>query len=363
LNIRSLTLRNFRTYKSLNISFHDKFNLIYGNNAQGKTNLLEAVYYLCSFRPFKSVKNDELVTFHEENSGIKGEIESTRGLDEINIFITKGKKSVKINGKLVHRLSKYIGRFNVVLYLPSDLKIVKGSPSVRRQYLDALICNLEPAHVKDLKDYNKSISHRNSMLSKSKSLTAEMLEVWDIGISEIGSRIVKRRVKLVKELKSKLNELYNSTSGVNSKIDMTYKPSYEKNGTLEESILKSLNANFFKDKLRGHTTVGPHRDLIGFSIDGNDSAIYASQGESKNLILALKAAEISIYESVTGQVPVLLLDDITSELDKQRKGFLFALLKDYAGQIFVTSTGIDEIPYKGDKKIFQITKGFAKVIS
>jgi len=363
LKIRSLTLRNFRTYKSLNLSFHDKFNLIYGNNAQGKTNLLEAVYFLCSFRPFKSVKNDEFVTFDEENAGIKGEIESNRGLDEINVFITKGKKYVKLNGKMVHKLSNYIGRFNVVLYLPSDLKIVKGPPSVRRQYLDALICNLELSHVKDLKDYNKSISHRNSMLAKSQPLTADMLEIWDIGISEIGSRIVKRRVKLIKELKMKLNEFYNSTSGVSSMIDMTYNPSYEKDGTLEESIMNSLKTHFAKDKLRGHTTVGPHRDIIGFSIDGNDSALYASQGESKNLILALKAAEISIYESVTGQVPVLLLDDITSELDKQRKGFLFALLKDYAGQIFVTSTGIDEIPYKGDKKIFKITEGKAEVVN
>ena len=362
MKLRSLILRNFRTYKSLNISFHDKFNLIYGNNAQGKTNLLEAVYYISSFRPFKSVKNEELITFGQQNAGLKGEIVSETGLDEISIHIVRGKKSVKLNSKVVHRLSRYVGRFNVVLFLPSDLKIVKGSPSVRRQYLDALICNLNSEHINDLKYYNKAVSHRNAVLSGTKNIDSDVLEVWDSKIAELGSKLTTRRIKNIKVLAEKLNELYNSTSGVDAKIDIVYKASYEKKGTIEESILKALKENFKKDRLRGHTTVGPHRDYIGFKIDGKDTTMYASQGESKNLVLALKAAEIYMYETIRGQKPILLLDDITSELDKNRKGFLFALLKDYAGQVFVTSTGADEIPYRGEKKVFRITKGKAEVI-
>ncbi|MGI9533713.1 MAG: DNA replication/repair protein RecF, partial [Thermodesulfobacteriota bacterium] len=335
MKLRSLNLRNFRTYNSLNISFHDKFNLIYGNNAQGKTNLLEAVYYISSFRPFKSVKNEELITFGEENTGIKGEIISETGLDEINIHISRGKKSVRLNSKIVYRLSKYVGRFNVVLFLPTDLRIVNGSPGTRRQYLDALICNLNPEHIKDLKDYNKAISHRNSVLSKSKNINSDLLEVWDTKIAEIGSNLTARRLKVIKSLGVKLNELYNSTSGVDAKIELFYKESYEKNESYEASIFNALKENFNRDRLRGHTTVGPHRDYIGFKIDGNDTTAFASQGESKNLVLALKAAEIYMYDLVKGQKPILLLDDITSELDKNRKGFLFALLKDYAGQVFV----------------------------
>ena len=363
MKLRSLNLRNFRTYLSLNISFHDKFNLIYGNNAQGKTNLLEAVYFISSFRPFKAVKNEELISFGEEGAGLKGEIISESGLDEVNIHIGKGKKTVKLNGKIVYRLSTYIGRFNVVLFLPTDIKIVKGSPSVRRQYLDALICNLNAEHIKDLKDYNKAISQRNTVLSKSKSINNEVLEVWDTKIAEIGSKLTARRLKIIKELGNKLNELYNSTSGINAKIDIVYKPTYDTKGKIEESILKALKESFKKDLLRGHTTVGPHRDYIGFKIDGNDTTTYASQGESKNLVLALKAAEIYMYETIKGQKPILLLDDITSELDKNRKGFLFALLKDYAGQVFVTSTGVDEIPYKGEKRVIHVIKGRAEVIS
>ena len=361
MKLRSLNLRNFRTYKNLNLSFHDKFNLIYGNNAQGKTNLLEAVYYICSFRPLKSIKNEELITFGKENAGIKGEIVSESGLDEININISKGKKTFRLNGKIVHRLSKYIGRFGVVLFLPKDLEIVKGSPSIRRHYLDALICNLNSEHTKDLKDYNKAISHRNSVLANSKNINSDMLEAWDSKTAEIGSKLTTRRLSIIKGLGTKLNKLYNSTSGVNAKIDVVYKISYEKNGTLQDSILNALRKNFNKDRLRGHTTVGPHRDYIGFKIDGNDTTTYASQGESKNLVLAFKAAEIYMYESIKGQKPILLLDDITSELDKNRKGFLFALLKDYGGQVFVTSTETDEIPYKGEKRVFRVKKGRAEV--
>ena len=189
------------------------------------------------------------------------------------------------------------------------------------------------------------------------------MEVWDTKIAEIGSKITQRRLKTISSLGAKLNELYNSTSGVNAKIDLVYKASYEKRGNHEASILNALKDNFKKDLERGHTTAGPHRDYIGFRIDGSDSTTYASQGESKNLVLALKAAEIFMYETVRGQKPILLRDDITSELDKNRKGFLFALLRDYAGQVFVTSTAADEIPYPGKKKVIRITKGRVQVIS
>ena len=287
---------------------------------------------------------------------------SDRGLDEISIIISRGKKSVKLNGKAVYRLSSHIGRFNVVLFLPTDLKIVKGAPGIRRSYLDGLICNLRMDHVKDLKDYNKTISQRNAVLSKHEKIDSDMLEVWDQKIAQTGAKITERRLNVLKTLGGKLNELYNSTSGVNAKIEISYKSSYEQRGGNEESIFQALRDNFKRDRLRGHTTIGPHRDYIGFGIDGNDSTTYASQGESKNLVLALKAAEIFMYESIKGQKPILLLDDITSELDMERKGFLFELLEDYAGQVFVTSTGVDEIPYKGEKRIFRVTKGRAEVL-
>lgn len=357
--LRSITLRNFRAYKTQNLSFHNKFNLIYGNNAQGKTNLLEAIYYLCTFRPFKQLKNEEIITFGESSGGIKGEIESETGLNEVHIYIAKGKKTVRLNGKLVYSLSKYVGRFNVVLFLPEDLRIIKGSPSVRRQYVDAFICNIHSEHIKDLKDYNKAVSHRNAVLSKSKNVNEFSLEIWDEKIAEIGARIIRRRVRVIERLSKELNTIYNTTSGVNSIINIKYQASFKHDGNIEDSIKSSLRANIPKDRLRGHTSVGPHRDIITIQLDSKDASSYASQGESKNLVLALKASEIRLFDSTKGKKPILLLDDITSELDKNRKGFLFELLRDYAGQVFVTSTGVDEIPYKGEMKSFHIKAGKA----
>lgn len=361
--LKSISLKNFRNYGSQSLSFHKKFNLIYGNNAQGKTNLLEAVYFLCSFRPFKQVKTEELINFGEESAGIKGEIETSDDFDEIYISIAKGKKTVRLNSKVVYRLSKFVGKFNVVLFLPDDLRIVKGPPSVRRNYIDALISNLQVEHIKDLKDYSKALSHRNAILSKSKTINEFNLEVWDYKLAEIGSRLVSRRIKIIRALKKELNQVYNSTSGVSSNINIRYKANYDLSSDIYESIKSYLKSNFGKDKQRGFTSVGPHRDNITFTIDDNDASSFASQGESKNLVLALKASEISLFENFKGKKPILLLDDITSELDKNRKGFLFDLLKDYAGQVFVTSTAVDEIPYKGDKKVFKVTSGKAELVN
>ena len=359
--LKSITLKNFRTYKAQSLSFHKKFNLIYGNNAQGKTNLLESIYFLCSFRPFKQVKTEDLITFGENNAGIKGEIQSENDFNEIYISLVKGKKTVRLNGKIVYRLSKYVGRFNVVLFLPSDLRIIKGAPSIRRNYIDALISNLQIEHIKDLKDYSKTLSHRNAILSKSQNISESGLEVWDENLAEIGSRLVKRRINIIRTLKRELNNVYNSTSGVDSEINIKYRANYDMTGNISESIKSFLKTNFSKDKLRGYTSVGPHRDVITFSIDDNDASSFASQGESKNLVLAIKASEISLFEKYKGKKPILLLDDITSELDKNRKSFLFNLLEEYAGQVFVTSTAVDEIPYKGDKKVFEVTKGRAEI--
>ncbi len=363
MRLTSLNLRNFRTYEKLNVSFHDKFNLIYGDNAQGKTNLLEAIYHICSARPFKAVKNEELIKFGQEDSSIKGEIISDRGLDEINIYISKEKKTLKLNGKIVRRLSSNLGKFSIVLFLPKDLEIIKGSPSVRRRYLDALICNLNPDYLRDFKDYQKNINHRNKILSGANRFSNAVLEVWDSKVAEIGSKLTKKREETITKIADKVSELYNSTSGVNAKIEVTYRTSYQKDADIHGSLLRALKGNLDRDREKGHTTVGPHRDYISFMINGKDTTKYASQGESKNFVLALKATEIYMYNLIKGQNPILLLDDITSELDRNRRGFLFKLLQDYDGQVFVTSTGIEEIPYAGDKKILNVVKGTARAIN
>lgn len=353
--LRSITLRNFRNYKTETFTFHERFNLISGENAQGKTNLLEAIRLLCTLRPFKQVKMEELINLGENEGRIKGEIESDSGLNEVHITLTKGGKTVRLNGKVIYDVTKFIGRFSVVTFLPSDLRLVKGTPQDRRRYLDVLICGLKPEHIRDLRLYIRALTQRNASLMRGR--TAEALDVWDEKIAEIGGRILRRRINLIQRLGPELERNYRLISGLGSDIRILYRPSFNLECDFEEELRRELKSRLPQDKRRGTTSVGPHRDIPGFTIDGKDASVFASQGEVKTVALALKASEIEIIRAALGRTPILLLDDITSELDNKRKDFLFMFLEEFSGQVFVTATSPEEIIHKGDKKAFVIKSG------
>jgi DNA replication and repair protein RecF len=358
--LKSLILRNFRSYAAENFSFHERINLIYGDNAQGKTNLLEAIHLLLTQRPFKQVRFEELVSFGASECRIKGEVESDAGLDEVHVHLLGEKKTVTLNGKVVYKPSRIVGRYNVVSFLPSDIELVKGSPQGRRRYLDALICTLEPVHLRDLKHYHRSLLQRNAVLARASGLTPGMLEVWDENLAETGSLVVARRLRYVEKIVPHLKRIYRLTSGDDAEVDILYKTTALLTGGLAEGFRSELASRFEKDRKRGHTTFGPHRDAVGFAIRGNDASLFASQGEAKNLALALKSAEIELVRTLLGKTPILLLDDVTSELDERRKGFLFNLLDGFQGQIFITSTSLGEIRLKGGMKAFHIRAGRAE---
>lgn len=358
--LKSLILRNFRSYAAENFSFHERINLIYGDNAQGKTNLLEAIHLLLAQRPFKQVRLDELISFGSSDCRIKGEVESDAGLDEVHVLISGEKRTIKLNGKVVYKASRIAGRYNVVSFLPSDIELVKGSPQGRRRYLDALICTLEPAHLRDLKLYHRSLLQRNAVLSRASGLTPEMLEVWDSKLAESGSLIISRRHKYIEKLRPHLVRIYKLTSGEDTAPDIVYRSSAESHDGLAETFKSELASRFEKDRRRGHTTFGPHRDAVGFTIGGRDASLFASQGEAKSLALALKASEIELVRGSLGKTPILLLDDVTSELDERRKGFLFGLLDTFPGQIFITATSLGEIRLSGEMRVFHIRGGRAE---
>ncbi len=355
-----MTLRNFRSYAAQNFSFHERINLIYGDNAQGKTNLLEAIHLLLMQKPFKQVKFGELISFGAAECRIKGEVESEAGLDEVHVYLSGEKKTITLNGKIVYKTSRIAGRYSVVSFLPSDIELVKGSPQGRRRYLDMLICTLEPAHLRDLKLYHRSLLQRNAVLARASGLTPAMLEVWDEKLAEAGSMVVARRLRFIERILPHLRRIYRLTSGDDSDVDIHYRSSIEISDDLPQAFRKELASRFEKDRRRGHTTFGPHRDAVGFTIRGRDASLFASQGEAKNLALALKSSEIDLVRELLGKTPVLLLDDITSELDQRRKGYLFGLLDVFPGQIFVTSTSLDEVRLKGEKRVFHIRAGKAE---
>jgi DNA replication and repair protein RecF len=363
LILRSTTLKNFRTYRSETFTFHERFNLISGENGQGKTNLLEAIYLLCKFRPFKQVKLQELITFGGEEGRLKGEIESGTGFNEIHILLSRNTKSVKLNGKVVYDTGRLMGKFSVVTFLPSDMELVKGAPQSRRNYLDALICNFNPEHLADLKSYLRTLKQRNAFLGRMGRRDSETLEVWDEKIAELGGKIAKRRIKLTERLEPALGKNYRAISGLSPKVEFRYNLSFKAGDNLEEELGKELRTRVEKDKLRGQTSVGPHRDVPTFTINGNDASSFASQGEAKTLALALKASEIEITRNVLKRTPILLLDDITSELDENRKRFLFGMVEEFPGQIFITTTNPKEVVYGGDKKNFYIKAGKAQVMT
>ena len=352
--LKFLTLKNFKSYSAETFSFHDRFNLIIGENAQGKTNLLEAIHFLLAFKPFKQLRSEEVMSFGSSECRLKGEIQSPSGFDEINILLNENHKTLKLNGKIIYKTSNVSGRYNVVTFLPTDIDLVKGSPQGRRRYLDTLICSIDPAHLRDLKLYQRALSQRNAILVKSSSLTLDKIEVWDEQLAEIGSQVISRRLKFINKIKPQLNKIYKETSGLDQEIGIDYQSSIDLNSNIELSFKDELAQKFDQDKKRFHTTVGPHRDQISFSISDKDASTYASQGEAKNLALALKVSEIEMIRQVLGKVPILLLDDITSELDGTRKKFLFKLLENFPGQIFITTTSIKEILYKGHIRGFHI---------
>jgi DNA replication and repair protein RecF len=360
--LRSITLRNFRNYKTDTLTFHERFNLIFGDNAQGKTNLLEAIHFLFAFRPFKQVSMEKLIFLGENEARLKGEIDSDSGLNEVHIILTKGGKTVKLNGKIIYNMSRFLGKFNVVAFRPSDLELVKGAPQDRRRYLDSLISNFDPAHLKDLKSYFRAVMQRNALLMQ-KEDRGGTLDVWDEKIGELGGRIIRRRIRIIEKLQRETEKIYGFISGQKPDVKIHYKPSFELDSNFEEELRKELRSRFKQDKIRGHTSVGPHRDLIEFSINGKDASVLASQGEAKTLALSLKTSEIKLTRNILGRNPILLLDDITSELDERRRSFLFRLLEGFTGQVFVTATTTKEVLRKDDKKIFQIKSGRSQHLS
>jgi len=359
--LQSLTIKNFRNYQEELLTFHECFNIIHGDNAQGKTNLLEAIHLLLTFRPFKQVRIEELISFGQLQGKIKGEVKTHSGLNEVYILFTKSGKAVKLNGKVVYSLTKALGRFNVVTFLPADIDLVKGPPQNRRKYLDSIICTFDPQHLLDLKSYYRALSQRNASLTKKDKFSRDTLEIWDSKVAELGGKIIERRIGFIKKLQPEIKAIYRSLSGSNSEMSIKYRSTFRFLSGIEGSLKNELSSRIGRDVRLGHTSVGPHRDIIEFRIDGKDSSGFASQGEAKTLALALKSAEIEMTRNLLDRVPILLLDDVISELDEKRRNFLFELLEGFPGQVFVTATSAREVHYKESKKIFHIRAGRAYI--
>ena len=336
--IKSIELQNFRNYESLSMEFHPEKNILYGDNAQGKTNILEALYYCGMTKSHKGSKEKEIIKINENESHIRMIIEKNGIERRIDMHLKKNKgKGVAIDGISVRKSSEVFGLTNIVFFSPEDLGIIKHGPSERRRFVDMELCQLDKIYFYDLGKYNQIINQRNNLLKQigHQQNLIDTLDIWDTQLLEYGSRIIERRRKHIEQLNQIIMPIHEKLSGGRERLFLEY----EQNVTCENFKSKLLQ-NRDRDLFQKITTVGPHRDDIRFCIDDVDIRKYGSQGQQRTSALSLKLAEIELIKKSVGDNPILLLDDVLSELDRNRQNYLLDSIQDI--QTIITCTGLEE---------------------
>lgn len=351
--IKSIELSNFRNYESLNIEFDSGTNILYGDNAQGKTNILEAAYLSGTTKSHKSSRDKEMIRFDCEEAHIRTVVEKNDKEYQIDMHLrSRGSKGVAVNKIPIKKASELFGILNIVFFSPEDLNIIKEGPAERRRFLDLELCQLDKLYLSDLTKYNKILNQRNKLL-KDISFRPDLIEtlpVWDAQLVETGKRIIQRRKIFIEELNEIIGQIHSNISGGKEHLILKYEPNID-DIFFGDELLKAKN----KDLKLCQTTVGPHRDDMLFSVNDIDIRKYGSQGQQRTSALSLKLSEIEIVKKSIHNTPVLLLDDVLSELDSNRQNFLLNSISDI--QTIITCTGLEEFV----KNRFHINKVFKVV--
>ena len=348
--IKSIELSNFRNYENLHINFDYGTNILYGDNAQGKTNILEAAYLSGTTKSHKGSKDKEMIRFEGDESHIRTIVSKNNKDYQIDMHLRKvGSKGVAINKIPIKRASELFGILNIVFFSPEDLNIIKNGPAERRRFIDTELCQLDKLYLSDLSKYNKTLIQRNKLLKdiNYKPELRETLPIWDMQLIEYGRNIIKKRKEFIEELNNIIGEIHHKISGGKEQLILKYEPSID-DIFFEDEILKVRQ----KDLKLCQTTVGPHRDDMLFSVNGIDIRKYGSQGQQRTSALSLKLSEIDLVRKSINNTPVLLLDDVLSELDSNRQNYLLNSISDI--QTIITCTGLEEVV----KNRFQINKIF-----
>lgn len=326
-----LYLENFRNYKSEVIDFSPRVNVFYGFNGQGKTNIIEALYYFCTCKSFRSVHDRDIVSFGKDFSHTKIEFEANKRDNTAEIYVTD-KKSVKVNGINLERQSELIGLANMVIFTPEHLNLIREGPGVRRGFLDVLISQTKPLYFKNLLAYYKILKQRNNILKSKNKKMLDTIDVWDDRLAQYGVIIAKYRAGAVKMI----DEFVKNYELENEDASLTYLSSVKDDFTDKENFVRQLKGGLMRDLEKGITMTGPHRDDFDVLINGKNVKKYGSQGQTRTCVLKIKLAECEIIKAVTGEEPLLLLDDVLSELDIKRREFFTSNIKDR--QVIITCT-------------------------
>ncbi len=358
--IKSIELADFRNYESLNLDLSSGTNILYGDNAQGKTNILEAIYICATTKSHKGSKDKEIINFEKEEAHIRTYIEKEDVETRIDMHLRKEKsKGIAIDGQKIKKAADLLGICNVVFFSPEDLSIIKNGPAERRRFVDMELCQLDNFYLYNLNNYNKIVNQRNKLLKEmylNESLR-DTLNIWDMQLVSYGSKIIERRNIFIEQLNEIIHDIHMKLSGGKEEIKIFYEPDVSINNFEKE--ISNARERDIRAKI---TTVGPHRDDFIFTINGLDVRKYGSQGQQRTAALSLKLAEIELVKKTIKDNPVLLLDDVLSELDENRQNYLLDSIGDI--QTIITCTGLEEFVNERFKinKVYKIEDGKATLM-
>ena len=353
--IKSLELNDFRNYDHIRIDPDKGVNILYGDNAQGKTNVLESIYLCGTTKSHRGSKDREIIKFDRDEAHIRILFDKNDIDYQIDMHLRKEKsKGIAINGVKLKKAAELLGITNIILFSPEDLSIIKNGPADRRRFVDAELCQLDKVYLYNLTNYNKIVNQRNNLL-KDIYFHPELidtLDVWDSQLVSLGTKIIDRRTLFINQLNEIIYEIHRNLSGEKEKLTIQYAPNVE-----IIDYEQKIKRNRDKDIKYKISSVGPHRDDFIFYLNDRDAKKYGSQGQQRTVALSLKLSEIKLVKNITGNTPILLLDDVLSELDSNRQNFLLNEIGDI--QTIITCTGLDEFINSRItiNKIFKVSDG------
>lgn len=355
--IESVDLQNYRNYEFLNMTFDNKINIIYGDNAQGKTNILESLYVCATSKSHRGSKDKDIIRFGNDEAHIKVMVKKHGMNYRLDMHLKKNKtKGIAVNGIPIRRAVELFGIINIIIFSPEDMNIIKNGPSERRRFIDMELSQLDKIYLSNLVNYNKVVIQRNKLLKQLQfsgdSGLVDMLDVWDMQLVRYGSEIIKRRMDFIDNINSIIRPVHSKLSGNKEILNLRYIPCTTTDNFKDEVIRSRERDIKFK-----MTNVGPHKDDVAFFINDKDVRKYGSQGQQRTCALSLKLAEIELVKKVINDTPVLLLDDVLSELDANRQNFLLDSIGDI--QTIITCTGLDEFVNNrfSINRIFKVVNG------
>ncbi len=333
--------RDFRNLRKVFLDCHPRFNILHGDNGQGKTNLLEAAYLLGTLRSFRAAKTAELIAFGAPDAEIRALIERKGVQRLLEVKLTPGHKSARVDGKGA-RANDYFGGVNVVLFAPEDLQLPRGAPAERRRFLDRAIFNANPDYLAEAQRYERILKSRNALLRDASKVppNLSLLDVYDEQLAIAAGPIIRRRAHIVEALTPRVQNAFERVTQWGMSLALTYQADVEDG----DVMLARLRAERGRDLARGATSSGPHTDELAIDLAGRAARAFASQGQLRALVLAMKIAEIEYLSEILGSPPVLLLDDVSSELDPIRSRQLFEFLLEVPCQTFITTTHPSYVP-------------------